>query len=128
MPLNARDRRRWEELHADQFFLRRLYVLLVIERGRRHVNLAGITAHPTGDWVTQQARNLLMDLGSRADRFLIRDRDSKFTTAFDAFFAGADIRTMRTRPNTPGAARTPRRTRSLSASSALCAANASTKS
>ena len=63
VPLNARDRRRWKELHADQSFLRRLYVLLVIERGRRHVNLAGITAHPTGDWVTQQARNLLMDHG-----------------------------------------------------------------
>ena len=68
--------------HACTVFLRRLYVF--IEHGTRSAHLVGVTAHPTGAWVTQRARNLFMNLEGRADglEFLIRDRDTEFTAAF----------------------------------------------
>jgi putative transposase len=90
---------------VETITLQRLYVLFFIELGSRRVHLAGCTANPTGAWVTQQARQFTWTLQERPGsfRFLIRDRDSKFTRDVDAVFASEAIQIIKTPVRAPKA-------------------------
>jgi putative transposase len=92
-------------LTIETLWLRRLYVLFFIELGSRRVHFGGVTANPHERWVTQQARNLAMTLAKREQpvRFLVRDRDSKFTRSFDEVFRTEGIRVIRTPVRAPKA-------------------------
>jgi transposase InsO family protein len=83
--------------------LRRLYVLFFIAHSSRRVWLAGCTANPTGAWVTQRARNVGLDFSGQGVRFLIRDRDSKYSCPFDEVFRSEGIRIVKTPVRAPRA-------------------------
>lgn len=92
--------------HVDcAITLTRVYVFFVMEISSRYVHILGVTTNPDGPWTTQQARNLLMELGEHTDRFrfLIRDRAGQFTASFDALLADAGITTVKIPPRCPRA-------------------------
>jgi transposase InsO family protein len=90
---------------VDSACLRRYYVLFIIEIERRVVHLLGVTTNPNGPWVTQVARNVCAELedAGRRVRFLVRDRDTKFTAAFDQIFASIGAETVVTPVRAPNA-------------------------
>ena len=90
---------------VETAWLRTLYVLVFIELGSRRIHLSPSTAHPDSAWVTQQARNLVMDLDGRAPRvrFLVRDRDAKFSGPFDTVLRSEGMQVIRTPFRAPNA-------------------------
>jgi hypothetical protein len=115
------DRHAVDSPHVDTVFLRSLYILVVIEHGRRRVHLAGVSAHPTGTWVSRQAHHLLMELGDRAALF-------RFLIPIGTASSLPPLTRSSPAPTSPLSARQRRhrgRTRSPNASAAPCDANAS---
>ncbi len=109
---------------VETVWLRRLYVLFFVSIGTRRVEYAACTSKPDTAWMTQQARNLLMDLDDRRQRprFLIHDRDTKFSRAFDSIFRSEGVEIVRTPIQAPNASAY------AEAGSAACAGSASTGS
>ena len=89
--------------HVDTVFGTRLYAMAFLEHGTRRLHITGITTHPTGEWAAQQARNLADDLGSRMEslRFVLRDRDAKYTKSFDSVFQVEDMDVLLSAPRAP---------------------------
>ncbi|MFI0771580.1 integrase core domain-containing protein [Streptomyces sp. NPDC021218] len=90
-------------LHIDTALGKRLYALVFLEHGTRRLHITGVTARPTQDWAVQQARNLTIGLGTRIDSlyFLLRDRDGKYSQAFDAVFQAEDMEILKSAPQAP---------------------------
>jgi putative transposase len=88
---------------VETITLTRLYCFAMVEHATRRIHVLGVSANPTASWVAQQGRNLMLDLGDRVSdfRFIIRDRDSKFTALFDEVFKTEGIRVVLTAPQAP---------------------------
>jgi transposase InsO family protein len=89
--------------HMDTVLGTRLYAMAFLEHGTRRLHVTGVTRHPTGEWATQQARNLAADLGTRVEslRFILRDRDTKYTASFDAVFEAEEMDVLLSAPRAP---------------------------
>lgn len=92
-------------VHIDLVDPCRVYALVFLEHGTHRLHITGVTAHPAGPWAVQQARILAVESGIRLDslRFLIRDRDAKYTASFDMVFEAEDMEVIKTPPRAPRA-------------------------